>query len=76
MVYCLKYGCAISGVGATYLAAGISQDLFLEQTKRNPVFITNLARGFNLVSGLDPNQIQPLIDKIDLTSVQVVKRKL
>jgi hypothetical protein len=75
IIYCIKFGCTVTGTGATFLAGGLTYDSFLIETGRDPVFIPTLARGYNLAFGVGPNKTKSFIERTDIRVVQPDKKE-
>lgn len=65
-LYCIKFGFAVTGAGATFIAGGAAYDSVLDESGRDRVFVPFMAKTYNAVFGEGPytnNQFKALIDK-------------
>jgi hypothetical protein len=64
VLYCVKFGCTVSGAGAGFIGGGIAYDSLLEQSGRQKAFLPFMARAFNGVFGEGPiNNVSALIER-------------
>ena len=63
-LYCIKVGCAVTGGGASFIAGGAAYDSVLVESGRKPVFVPFMAKTYNSVFGVVPNnKINAYIEK-------------
>jgi hypothetical protein len=51
VLYCVNFGCAATGIGATFIAGGVAYDTLLVESVRERKFLTFMAQAYNGVFG-------------------------
>ena len=55
-LYCMKFGCAVAGAGASFLAGGMAYDSLLESSGREKVFLPLMGYVYNSAFGHPPSR--------------------
>jgi hypothetical protein len=77
VLYCAKFGCLATGVGASLIAGGVSYDLLLAEAGHERKFLPFMGQVYKSVFGEGPgNKITSVVEKTGLTETPIKKESI